>query len=145
MPFALGSAAALGALVALEHGYGPEDATALASAGGIALLVPRGPRRLVGLQAEVPRVAPPAADPHAEEVDPIARAIQTATEALLVDAPPDAPPGPALEREARRVLRDFGASGAITAFAVRFEEGQLLVWYRTPQRVREVRVVSQRF
>ncbi|PKN58815.1 MAG: hypothetical protein CVU56_03890 [Deltaproteobacteria bacterium HGW-Deltaproteobacteria-14] len=144
---AMGTTGALGALVSLEERAPTEALGTLAGAGGIGLLVPRGPRRLVGLDATPPRVSAAAPDHGGDDddqPDPIARAIHALTADIVAGVLADDANGPALEREARRVLRRFAASGAITAFAVRYEEGQLLVWYRTPQRVREVRVVTER-
>ena len=143
---AMGTTGALGALVSLEDRLPDEAAAALATAGGIGVLVPRGPRRLVGLDATPPRVTAAGsteADADADP-DPVARAIRALTARIVDGVPADDAHGPALEREARRVLRRFAATGAINAFAVRYEEGQLLVWYRTPQRVREVKLVAER-
>jgi|GEM_PF-3284027 len=144
-PLAMGTAPALGALVSLEDDYTSADRTALGDAGGIGVLVPRGPRRLVGLAASPPRVPEVPSSPTAEggPSDPIERAIHEATARITEGVIATDAVAPRLEREARAALRAFAAAGAISAFAVRYEEGQLLVWYRTPTRVREVKVVTQ--
>ena len=140
---ALRSAPALGALVSLERRYTAPEIDALAEAGGVAVLVPVGPRQLVGLRAAAPSVPHPASDEIAELTsDPIERAVRSATAVVLADPPRGDALGLALERAARPALRRRTASGHITACAGHCEEGVPSVRYRTPTRVAEVRVVA---